>query len=109
MAESDRQAREEALPYLSNYRDIANARISGNVAGTGGRMDLDEQIHRGDVIAGDPERVIEVINLWRERLGLTTISGTVFFGGMPQELALRNIRLFAERVIPVFARATSRA
>ncbi len=109
VAESDRKAREEAMPYLANYRDIANERNAGNVAGTGGRLDLDEQIRRGDVIAGDPERVIEVINLWRERLGLTTISGTVFFGGMPQELALRNIRLFADRVMPAFAPAASPA
>ena len=63
----------------------------------------------GDVIAGDPQRVIEVIHRWRERLGLTTISGTIFFGGMPQELALKNVRLFAERVIPAFTPAASRA
>jgi natural product biosynthesis luciferase-like monooxygenase protein len=109
VAESDAKAREEAMPYLQNYRDIAGQRNSGLVAGTGGRIDLDEQIRRGDVIAGDPQRVIDVIHQWRERLGLTTISGTVFFGGMPQELALRNIRLFAERVIPAFARAGAAA
>jgi alkanesulfonate monooxygenase SsuD/methylene tetrahydromethanopterin reductase-like flavin-dependent oxidoreductase (luciferase family) len=109
VAESDAKAREEALPYLQNYRDIANARNSGNVAGTGGRLDIDEQIRRGDVIAGDPQRVIDVIHQWRERLGFTTISGTIFFGGMPQELALKNIRLFAERVIPAFARTPASA
>jgi natural product biosynthesis luciferase-like monooxygenase protein len=109
VAESDAKAREEAMPYLQNYRDIANQRNSGNIAGTGGRIDLDEQIRRGDVIAGDPQRVIDVIHQWQERLGLTTISGTVFFGGMPQEMALKNIRLFAERVMPAFAPAGSRA
>ncbi len=109
VADSDAKAREEALPYLQNYRDIANRRNSGNIAGAGGQFDLDEQILRGDVIAGDPQRVIEVIHQWRERLGLTTISGTVFFGGMPQDMALRNIRLFAERVMPAFAPAASPA
>ena len=27
----------------------------------------------------------------------------ILFGGMPQELALRSLRLFAERVIPALA------
>jgi hypothetical protein len=31
---------------------------------------------------------------------LTAISGTFHFGGLPQELALKNIRLFAEKVMP---------
>jgi len=31
---------------------------------------------------------------------VTTFSGTFHFGGMPQEMALKNIRLFAERVMP---------
>ena len=26
--------------------------------------------------------------------------GTFYFGGMPQEMALRNIRLFAQEVMP---------
>ena len=36
-------------------------------------------------------------------LGLTVVSGTFYFGGLPQELALRNIRRFAEEVMPAFA------
>jgi hypothetical protein len=38
----------------------------------------------------------------RAALALTTISGTFQFGGMPHEMALKNIRLFAERVMPQF-------
>jgi len=45
---------------------------------------------------------IDTIQKWREEVGLTAISGTFHFGGMPQEMALRNIRLFAERVMPEF-------
>jgi hypothetical protein len=30
------------------------------------------------------------------------MSGTFHFGGMPQEMALRNIRAFAEKVVPAF-------
>lgn len=59
----------------------------------------------GNVIAGDPARCIEIIHRWRELVGLTTISGTFHFAGMPQEMPLKNIRLFAERVMPAFERA----
>jgi hypothetical protein len=49
------------------------------------------------VLAGDPERVVDTIRKWREEVGLTTISGTFYFGGMPHDMAMKNIRLFADR------------
>ena len=54
------------------------------------------------MLAGDPKRVADTIRKWRDETGLTTISGTFHFGGMPQELTLKNIRLFAEKVMPEF-------
>jgi hypothetical protein len=54
------------------------------------------------VIAGEPQRCIDIIKRWRDALGLTVVSGTFYFGGMPQEMALRNIRRFAEEVMPAF-------
>jgi hypothetical protein len=54
------------------------------------------------VIAGDPQRCVDTIHKWRDSVGLTAISGTFHFGGMPQELAMKNIRLFAEKVMPQF-------
>jgi len=30
-------------------------------------------------------------------------SGTFHFGGMPQEMALKSLRMFAERVMPALA------
>jgi hypothetical protein len=35
-------------------------------------------------------------------VGITTISGTFHFGGLPHEMAMKNIRLFAEKVMPEF-------
>jgi hypothetical protein len=35
-------------------------------------------------------------------VGLTVISGTFHFGGMPQDMAMKNIRLFADKVLPEF-------
>lgn len=105
VSESLATAREEASQYLENYRLIAEARNTrGGNARPGNARDLEDQVERGNIIAGDPARCIEIIERWRELLGLTTVSGTFYFGGMPHELALENIRLFAEKVAPAFDR-----
>lgn len=96
------QAVQEATPYLKNYGNVHAAadpeRELENVFG----RDVASQMAQGFIIAGDPQRCIDAIHHWREQVGLTTMSGTFYFGGMPQELALKNIRLFAERVMPAF-------
>lgn len=105
VAESARAAREEAEAYLENYRIIADARMGRrNAERPGNPRDFDDQMARGNIIAGDPAQCIDIMQRWRETLGLTTISGTFYFGGMPHDLALRNVRLFAERVMPAFER-----
>ena len=58
---------------------------------------------------GDPQRCINLIRRWRDALGLTVVSGTFYFGGMPQEMALRNIRHFAAEVLTAFAEAEALA
>ncbi len=64
--------------------------------------DYDHETGRRTIIAGEPAECIETIQFWKETLGLTAVSGVFHFGGMPQELGLKNIRLFAERVMPAF-------
>ena len=98
---SERQAVAEAGPYLHNYWSVADSQHPGRTAT--GRLQAAEQIARGNVIAGDPQRCIDIIRRWRDTLGLTIVSGTFYFGGMPQEMALRNIRRFAAEVMPAFA------
>ena len=66
------------------------------------QRDVRSQLAEGFVIAGDPQRCVDTIQKWREEVGLTAISGTFHFGGMPYEMALKSIRLFAERVMPQF-------
>jgi len=98
------KAIEEAAPYLESYFDVHRAADPERNMG-GGLLtvrDVKTQLAHGFVIAGDPQRCVDTIQKWREEVGLTTISGTFHFGGMPQEMALRNIRLFAERVMPEF-------
>jgi alkanesulfonate monooxygenase SsuD/methylene tetrahydromethanopterin reductase-like flavin-dependent oxidoreductase (luciferase family) len=95
------KAVEEAAPYLENYLDVHHAADTERPeAGLLIQRDAKTQITEGFVIAGDPERCVDTIKRWRESVGLTTISGTFHFGGMPQEMTLKNIRLFAERVMP---------
>ncbi|HWP56680.1 MAG TPA: LLM class flavin-dependent oxidoreductase [Candidatus Acidoferrales bacterium] len=103
VAQSLGQALAEAAPYLANYQKVhAAADPDRKERGFLIVRDPETQLARGFVIAGDPKRCIDTIQRWQEQIGLTTISGTFHFGGMPQELALKNIRLFAERVMPAF-------
>lgn len=93
----------EAEPYLINYFDVHKAADPARAEqGLLTQRDARTQLEHGFVLAGDPERVADTIRKWSDDVGLTTISGTFHFGGMPQELALRNIRLFADKVMPKF-------
>jgi natural product biosynthesis luciferase-like monooxygenase protein len=100
---SERAAVAEAGPYLHNYWTVADDQNRVRTAARQTRAE--DQIARGNVIAGDPQRCIDLIRRWRDALGLTVVSGTFYFGGMPQEMALRNIRRFAEEVMPAFVEA----
>jgi alkanesulfonate monooxygenase SsuD/methylene tetrahydromethanopterin reductase-like flavin-dependent oxidoreductase (luciferase family) len=102
VADSFERAAREATPYLEHYSDVHRAADPDRRHGPKNPRDIAAQLAGGFVIAGDPRRCIDAIRRWREEAGLTTISGTFHFGGMPQEMALRNIRLFAERVMPAF-------
>ncbi|HEY3304919.1 MAG TPA: LLM class flavin-dependent oxidoreductase [Candidatus Binatia bacterium] len=101
VAESFEQAAREAAPYLENYFRVHAAhdperKVGGQLA----LRDVSTQLTGGLAIAGDPARCIDTIKRWRDEVGLTTLSGTFHFGGMPQEMGMKNIRLFAEKVIP---------
>jgi natural product biosynthesis luciferase-like monooxygenase protein len=103
VTDSARAAVAEAGPYLHNYWMLADAQHHGRVAARPNQAA--DQIAGGNVIAGEPQRCIDLIRRWRDVLGLTVVSGTFYFGGMPQEMALRNIRRFAAEVMPALAEA----
>jgi alkanesulfonate monooxygenase SsuD/methylene tetrahydromethanopterin reductase-like flavin-dependent oxidoreductase (luciferase family) len=87
----------EAAPFMKNYSDIHHAVDPGRRLT---ERDIGSDMARGFIIVGDPERCSDTIQRWREEAGITVFSGTFHFGGMPQELALKNLHLFAERVMP---------
>jgi alkanesulfonate monooxygenase SsuD/methylene tetrahydromethanopterin reductase-like flavin-dependent oxidoreductase (luciferase family) len=99
LSDSFDRAMREATPYMENYH-AAHASVDPRRKLS--HHDLASDMARGFIIVGDPERCIDTIHRWREAVGFTTFSFTFYFGGMPQELALKNIRLFAERVMPAF-------
>ncbi len=87
----------EAASFMKNYSDL-HAAADPNRKLT--NRDIGYDMARGYIIVGDPERCSDTIRRWHEEGGITTFSGTFHFGGMPQEMALKSIRLFAERVMP---------
>lgn len=104
VSDSFNQAVREATPYLHHYREVHEAADPAKKQAFLSPQEITSQLAQGFVIGGDPQRCIDAIHRWREEVGLTALSGTFHFGGMPQELALKNIRLFAERVMPAFKR-----
>jgi len=87
----------EAAPFMRNYSAL-HAAVDPDRKLTDG--DIGADMARGFIVVGDPERCSDTIQRWHEEGGITTFSGTFDFGGMPKEMALKNIRLFAERVMP---------
>ena len=98
--ESDARGRRYAEPYWLNYQRLHWERGAWSFASPRTADDFRAQVEQGQIIAGDPARCIDLIERYRETFPLTTFSGQFHFGGMPQENALRSLRLFAEQVIP---------
>ena len=99
VADSLGQAIREATPYVQNFNDVRNAADPNRMRDRG---DLASQMEQRFIVAGDPQRCIDAIQSLREELHLTTLSGTFHFGGMPHNMAMNNIRRFADQVMPAF-------
>jgi alkanesulfonate monooxygenase SsuD/methylene tetrahydromethanopterin reductase-like flavin-dependent oxidoreductase (luciferase family) len=97
VSDSFERGMREAAPFMKNYSAI-HASVDPERKLTD--RDIGSDMARGFIIVGDPERCGDTIQRWHEEGGITTFSGTFHFGGMPQEMALKNIRLFADRVMP---------
>jgi len=97
VSDSFERGMREAAPFMKNYSDIHTAVDPTRKLS---ERDIGSDMARGFIIIGDPQRCGDTIQRWHEEAGITTFSGTFHFGGMPQEMALKNLRLFAERVMP---------
>ena len=100
VSDSFERGMREAAPFMKNYSAIHTAVDPGRKLT---ERDIGSDMARGFIIVGDPARCADTIQRWHEEAGITTFSGTFHFGGMPQEMALKNFRLFTDRVMPALA------
>ena len=67
-------------------------------------FDFDLCQKEGLSIVGDPEHVIREIRAQARELGVGVLVGLFQFGSLPHDLAVKNIRLFGEKVLPELKR-----
>jgi alkanesulfonate monooxygenase SsuD/methylene tetrahydromethanopterin reductase-like flavin-dependent oxidoreductase (luciferase family) len=63
-----------------------------------------EELIEDRFILGSPEDCIREIDRYREQLGVTEFIVRVQWNGMPQDLAMENLRRLGETIIPHYAR-----
>ena len=88
VAESDREAMEQGKAYVEYYmKSTAQFRPIG-------------AHERDEMIFGGPQTVIRRLRRLNEAAGVNNVICWMNFGGMPQDMVLRSMRLFAKEVIP---------
>ena len=90
--------------FIPGYNNVAglNSFIEG-IRGAGSnlmRFELDEGIDRGTFIVGGPESVIQQIKRKKDEGNMNVLVAHFRFGDLPHELAVSNIQIFAEEVLP---------
>src|SRR2546428_1075209 len=118
VAETNARAREEAEPHLDYFWQKLLSYHRGSMALLGqsppprpARVEKAEDVplyefdfdlcqKEGMSIVGDPDYVIREIRAQTRELGVGVFVGLFQFGSLPHQLALKNIRLFGEKVLP---------
>jgi alkanesulfonate monooxygenase SsuD/methylene tetrahydromethanopterin reductase-like flavin-dependent oxidoreductase (luciferase family) len=121
VAESDQQARDEAkagieslfnnflsmpwemlLPpgYTSNTSLKATLKLRPALGGRARQQTIDELIASGTIVVGSPTTVREKIARVREQTGFDILIALLQFGVLPDDLARRNMEMFAGEVMP---------
>jgi alkanesulfonate monooxygenase SsuD/methylene tetrahydromethanopterin reductase-like flavin-dependent oxidoreductase (luciferase family) len=121
VAESDQQARDEAkagieslfnnflsmpwemlLPpgYTSNTSLKATLKLRPALGGRPRQQTIDELIASGTIVVGSPTTVREKIARVREQTGFDILIALLQFGVLPDDLARRNMEMFAGEVMP---------
>ena len=119
VAETDRQAREEAEPHLlwlfrrglkmpaeflfpPGYMTLPSMmkQLTSKDKFDWGKRSFDELSEHGYVIAGSPKTVAERIRAAHAELGFGNAVALLQFGTLPQDLTRKNMELFAKEVMP---------
>jgi alkanesulfonate monooxygenase SsuD/methylene tetrahydromethanopterin reductase-like flavin-dependent oxidoreductase (luciferase family) len=117
VAATDEQARAEAREHLVWYCRTLSSCLPGweETRGTPFEyytqwkeqlLELDGEPLLGErAVIGSPETVIEKIRYLEQEGGMTTFIPFMNFGTMPLEMVKQSMTLFAEEVMPAFARS----
>jgi alkanesulfonate monooxygenase SsuD/methylene tetrahydromethanopterin reductase-like flavin-dependent oxidoreductase (luciferase family) len=122
VADTDERAREEAkagietlfnnflrmpwemlLPpgYTSNASLKTTMKLrAASLGSQAGRQTIDDLIATGTIVVGSPATVREQISRVRDQTGFEILIALLQFGVLPDELARRNMEMFASQVMP---------
>ena len=105
VAETDERAMEVARPYLEAKYSAYVEWGQSDVLPTGDtlRRQWEELTAGGRFLIGSPDTVAEMLREHERRLGAELVLCRVQWPGMPQEDAVRSLRLLGERVLPAVA------
>lgn len=99
VSDTDRQARDEVEPYWSRMREIVR-----EARGDTRREDPSEVLIADNrALFGDPEACRRQLQRIKEEIDPTHLCLHFHFGGLPQDLTLKSMRLFMAEVAPAFS------
>jgi alkanesulfonate monooxygenase SsuD/methylene tetrahydromethanopterin reductase-like flavin-dependent oxidoreductase (luciferase family) len=112
VAERQQQAEAEPEPHVMYYYRVLGGLLAGEFPESYQRYGESRRrlgtlsydaIRRERAVFGEPSYCLERLHQIRETLGVQRLMAWMNIGGMPHDLVLRSMRLFAERVLPVLA------
>jgi luciferase family oxidoreductase group 1 len=119
VAETTAQAEAEFEPSWRRFHEVAqaqNAARPGEIATADVAKyrrpvaaNLDDAQQAGNVIAGDPEHVLDQLRRMQDEWQLTDLILWTRVGGMPKDKVLASMSLFSEHVMPYLQPAASAA
>jgi len=119
VAETDEIARKEAAPHIESlfnkfisspsqyklppgYSSLASykAVMESKYKVRESYLDCDTLVDNGMFLCGSAESVVAKLEEYQKEMGFGNIAPMLQFGTLPKELTEKNLRLFAEEVIP---------
>ena len=101
VAPTAQEAWEQAAQYLGPKYDTYRRWGQDRVLPSDDRFSEDfSELAKDRFLIGSPDQVRDELARYEEELGITDLMMTSDRAGMPYELAVRNLRLFGEQVIP---------
>lgn len=118
VAETDEIAQREAKPHIENfanrfmfitpemfippgYTSAASAKaILKAKSNVTKERTMEEMIASETFICGSPETVIKKLKSLQQQGGFNVVAADMHFGTLPHDLTMKNIRLFAQEVMP---------